>query len=119
MVDVAVRPPQLSGCWKTWDEQDVPRIIRTTMENGAPKVRRRWTGRSRQARASVILPKALYNSFMGWFLTNCQAGVLPTNMVEPVGIESAWRFVEPPQISWPNPDAFQANCLLERLSGWP
>lgn len=119
MTTIAVRPPALSGCWKSWSEQDHPQIIRTSMENGSPKVRRRYTARYRIARVSVVIPKSLYSTFMGWFLVNCQAGILPTLMVEPVGIETAWRFTEAPVISWPNPDVFQADCILERIPGWP
>ena len=119
MVTVAARPPSLTGCWKSWAEQDVSQVIRTTMENGAPKVRRRYTGRMRQAQASVVLAREYYDTFMGWYLTNCQAGVLPTYMVEPLGVTTSWRFVEPPQITWIAPEAFEAQCLLERLPGWP
>lgn len=119
-VEYAEKPAQISGCWQTWDEQDQPQIIRSQMGNGDIKVRRRTTGRRRVADVSITLPAQYYTDFMNWFLLNCQAGILPTNMVEPSGAKTVWRFTAAPQISWPTQATyFRATCNIERLPGWP
>lgn len=120
MVDYATRPASLSGCWSSWSERDMTSVVRTTMETGIVKVRRRTTGLHRTADVTVVLPRSSYVTFMYWFRTLCQSGVMPTNMYEPTGIESIWRFMEPPEIDWsaPSAAAFQASCAIERLPGW-
>lgn len=117
-VTYAERPPALDGCWQTWADQDQPQTIRTQTESGDVKVRRRTTGLARLAEASVTLPASLYADFVDWFRIDCQAGILPTNIVEPSGVESVWRFVEPPQIEWIDPNAFRAGVTLEKRPGW-
>lgn len=119
MVDYAVRPDQLDGCWQTWSEQDVNPTVRSQMETGAPKVRLRFTGFHRVASVSVTLQKELYEFFLDWYRINCQSGVLPTVLKEPDGTEAVWRFIEPPIIEWVGMGAaFNAQCKIERLPGW-
>lgn len=113
------RPPELDGCWATWTESQVSNVIRTQMENGDIKTRRRTTGILRQASASVTLPSDQYDSFMDWFNIASQGGVQPTTLKEPSGVESVWRFTAPPEITWVDTNAFRASCALERLPGWP
>ncbi len=90
------------------------------MDNGSVKVRRRTTGVHRVAQVSVTLEADQYDVFMDWFRVSCRNGIKPTNIFEPTGIESVWRFIEPPQISWAEPQirAFTASCKLERLPSW-
>ena len=120
MVDYAARPVGLPGCWSSWGEQDQPQIIRTSMDSGDIKVRRRYTGLHRRADVSVRLPADSYDTFMTWFRVSCQNGVMPTNIIEPSGVESIWRFVEAPTIQWlgRGAEAFEASCSFERLPGW-
>ncbi len=120
MVDYATRPASLSGCWASWSETDAPQVIRSGMDNGDVKVRRRTTGIHRIAECAVRLPAGNYNSFMEWFRVHCQSGVVPTNIVEPNGTESIWRFMEAPAITWvgETAHAFEASCRFERLPGW-
>jgi hypothetical protein len=114
----AVRPAFLDGCWASWSEQQQQNLLRTQMDSGAIKVRRRTTGIRRVAQVSVSMPAKQYDSFMGWYNVNCQQGVLPTPMCTPQCKEELWRFVEAPQISWVSKDVFTASATIERMPGW-
>jgi hypothetical protein len=120
MVAYATRPDELSGCWSTWSEQDVPTTIRSSMDNGEPKVRRRFTGVLRRAQVSVNCPDYDVQNYMYWFRTLCQQGLMPTAMVSPAGVEAVWRFVEPPVVQWGAPGSGMAvvSATIERLPGW-
>jgi hypothetical protein len=120
MVAYASRPGQLSGCWSSWSEQDQPQFIRTTMDVGPPKVRRRTTGVYRMATVSGPILAPLVPSFWNWFRVLCQGGITPTNIVEPDGTESVWRFVEPPTVSWDDLEGryVMVGAKFERLPGW-
>lgn len=114
------RPAELSGCWRSWSERDKPQALRSGMDTGDVKVRRRFTGRYRTADVAVILDAELYDHFLDWWLIYSQAGVQPTNMIEPNGTESLWRFMEPPEITWPDadPTRFAVTAKIERLPSW-
>lgn len=120
MVTYATRPGQLSGCWASWQEQDVPQFIRTSMDVGPPKVRRRYTGVYRQASVQGPILRSLVPSFWNWYRVSCQGGIMPTNMVEPDGTESIWRWVEPPSVSWDDLEGrfVTVSARIERLPGW-
>jgi hypothetical protein len=90
------------------------------MESGTPKVRRRFTGVYRLAQVSVVMTAAELREFMNWFRIFCQQGVRPTNMFEPDGQESVWRFVEAPTVEWgqPGSDVAKVSVKIEKLPGW-
>jgi hypothetical protein len=117
-VPYAQRPATLDGCWSSWSEQQQQNLLRTQMDSGAIKVRRRTTGIMRVAQVSVSMPAKNYDSFMRWYNVACQQGVLPTMMCTPQCKEELWRFVEAPQISWVSKEVFTASCQIERLPGW-
>ena len=114
----AIRPATLDGCWSSWSEQQQQNLLRTQMDSGAIKVRRRTTGIARVAQVSVSMQATKYAAFMSWYNVNCQQGVLPTPMCTPQCKEELWRFVEAPQISWISKDAFTASATIERMPGW-
>lgn len=119
MVTYVLRPTELDGCWQSWSETDMPAVIRTSMESGHVKVRRRFTGLHRTASATVVMERKLYEIFMNWWRNDCRSGVLPTLVKEPTGAEGVWRFTSPPRITWaPGAKAFEAACELEQLPGW-
>jgi len=120
MVAYAARPIGLPGCWSAWSENDMPVSIRTQMESGLPKVRRRFTGVYRQAEVSLDAPPSILPPFMDWFRISCQQGIMPTAMFEPDGTESVWRFMAPPRIAWPSVHRTYVtiSCAIERLPGW-
>lgn len=120
MTTIAARPSSISGCLQTFTETWENNQIRTTMENGAPKVRNRVTWTVRLGQASVVLLANQYNDFKFWYETSCRQGVLPTRFKMPNStVEEVWRFVEPPTIEWDNSGkAFRATFKLEQLPQW-
>jgi len=114
----APRPAALDGCWASWTEQDIDNVLRTDMDSGTVKSRRRFTGRQRKAQVEVTLPRELHTDFVTWFTVNCRQGAIPTLMKTPYGTEEYWAFSEPPAISWPDRAAFTVTANLYQLSGW-
>jgi hypothetical protein len=117
-ITIGTRPASIDGCWASWTEKAEPVVIRTNMEDGTIKVRRRSTGKLRVASVSRTFPATEYQAFQDWFTVACQQGVIPTRVMTPYGKEEVWRFTEAPQISWADPKAFNVTCALEQLSGW-
>ena len=116
-MDLGNRPSNLDGCWAQWTEKAFDPLIRSNMDSGEPKVRRRFTETLRAARVQVNLTKAQYYDFVIWF-DNCLQGVLPTMMTEPTGVESVWRFAQVPQYDWIDPNAVQISVNIEQLPAW-
>lgn len=120
-IQVASRPASIDGCMQTWAEHDEVKVIRSEVDTGTVKVRRRFTGVVWLVDASVVLPAALYVAFRDWFRINCQSGVLPTYFTTPWGEQVVMRFREPPAIDWgidPAATAFRASMVLEQLPEW-
>lgn len=115
-------PPPWQGtegfCWGQWSEQDVDNVLRTEMDSGTIKSRRRFTGRQRLATVSVQLPASRYKEFIQWFRVTCQAGVLPALMDTPYGDQEPWAFAATPQISWPDRNVFRVSASIYQLPGW-
>ena len=116
-MDLGTRPEKMTGCWSRWQEQSFDYLVRTNMESGEPKVRRRFTKTVRSAKVEVNLTKDLYYEFLEWF-DNCQQGVLPTMMVEPTGAQSIWRFATVPQYDWLDPKVVRVSVNIEQLPAW-
>ena len=117
-ITIATRPASIDGCWASWTEKAEPVVIRTEMEDGTMKVRRRSTGKIRVANVSRAFEAKDYQAFQDWFTVACQQGVLPTRVVTPYGAEEVWRFTEAPEISWLDKKAFAVSCTMEQLAGW-
>ena len=118
-ITTGARPADLDGCWAEWTEQDVDNVLRTDMDNGNIKSRRRFTGLIRKASVGVNLPADKFNSFTVWFRVNCRAGAIPTMVTTPYGTQEAWCFAEPPVISWIDKSVFSVKAEIYRLDGWP
>ena len=121
-IEIGSRPASLSGCFQTWNERQVANTIRTEMENGTVKVRRRTTGIYRQAEVGGVLKGSLYADFVAWWNVNCKQGSIPTRVVTPYGTEEVWRISEPPGIEWLQSGdnaAFRVSMKLERLPEFP
>ena len=118
-ITIANRPATLSGAWASWTEARRSGVIRTEMESGAVKIRRRFTGRYRMAQVSVVLKADQYDDFVDWFEVNCLGGLNPTRVMTPRCVEQVWRFAEPPEIDWIDPGFFRVSATLERNESWP
>ena len=117
-ITIGTRPASIDGCWASWNEKAQPVVIRTEMEDGTVKVRRRSTGKIRVAEVSRTFAATDYQAFQDWFTVACAQGVYATRVMTPYGKEEVWRFSEAPQISWIDPKAFTVSCSIEQLAGW-
>ena len=120
-IEIAPRPAALDGCMQTWAEHDEVQVIRSQMETGAVKVRRRFTGIVWLVDASVTLEASLYKVFRDWYRVACQSGVLPSRFKTPQGVEVVMRFTAPPVYDWsidPGAAAFRVSMTLEQMPEW-
>lgn len=112
-IQTVPRPPQLSGCFRTWSESYVDVVARTEYETGNMRSRRRFTGRNKIVNAEVTLPANQYQTFMNWFLVGQRQGAWATYVKTPEGNEEAFQWVEPPTIQWlPGAIAFTARVVM-------
>ena len=119
LIQIGQRPLSLDGCMASWTEKQEPNIIRTAMENGTIKVRRRTTGIHKQISCTVTLTAEKYDDFMEWFNIDSQQGVIPTRIKRPQdGVEIVVRFREAPQVEWLQSNAFMVTMQFEQLPGW-
>lgn len=116
--EVADRPEELDGCWGSWSEQQTDNIVKSSMDSGVVKTRRRFTGIQRKAQVSVKLRAEKYKAFVDWFNIYQRQGSIPTMVITPYGEEELWQFMAPPQINWPEAGYFEATTELYQQSGW-
>ena len=92
-------------------------VIRTQMDTGPSKLRRRSTASSTPM-SLVFKPvsNVVYADFVSFYDTNLQSGTLPFNMADPITeIVSVFRFVDGYSISPIGLDAFEINVNLEKM----
>ncbi len=116
---VANRPESITGCFASWNEATSQQVIRTSMDTGVVRVRRRFTHIIRQAQVNVTLERKYYQDFMDWIILRCQGGVLPTYVKEPDGSEQIWRIISIPSVDWVDKNAFRTTLSLEKMPEWP
>ena len=117
--EIAPRPTSIDGCFQTLSQTTLENVIRSNMEGGTIKVRRRSTAFIDNADASVTLKAEQYEDFTEWYRTACRGGVIPTRFVfPPDNTEQVWRFASPPAYEWISAEAFRASFQLERLPEW-
>ena len=112
MVEIVARPPQLDGCWQTWNETPIDVILRTEVDSGALHTRRRFTGRSFTVSAQVTMKVEFYEIFMQWFNANQKQGAAATYVTNPQGDQVVVQWTAPPQISWPDKKVFVASVAM-------
>jgi hypothetical protein len=117
-ITIGRRTGGMDGCWSSWSEQEQPMVIRTQMEDGTIKVRRRNTGKHRVATVTRTFKAEHYVNFQLWFDVACAQGIYATRMMTPYGTEEVWRFSSAPQIQWADSKAFSVSCEIEQLAGW-
>jgi hypothetical protein len=124
MADLAVTPfapviawpAELPACAQSWDEQDVPVVVRTQMDIGPPKVRRRYTRTMRNARVGFTMTHAEAMRLRDFFELDTQGGVYEHQFVHPFrGELERFRFVEPPTIANLGALACTVSCSWEQL----
>lgn len=121
-MEVAERPASIDGCFASWREATIPQTIRTSMETGLMRTRRRFTTRARSAQVELTLPSHLYSDFINWIVTRCQGGARPTFIKPPYwregDDEEIWRITGIPPIDWVDRNAFRTQLTIEQMPGW-
>lgn len=109
-------PAGLPDCAESWEEFDQPVTVRTNMEIGPPKVRRRFTRTMRGVRVSFTMDHAQAMQLRDYFEVDLQGGVLEHSFRHPFrgGVE-AFRFVEAPRIANLGALACTVQCSWEQL----
>lgn len=87
------------SCPRSWSRNPKPSLIRSTVEDGYPKVRRRFTKAWDEYQADWMITWAEEAAFMEFFSVDCQDGAYPFYMTEPLGgTQILVRWKEPPSI---------------------
>ena len=90
--------------------------IRSEMETGMPKVRRRFTKPINKLSCSILLNISQYSTFSVFFNTTLNGGVNTFNFNNPLSAStSEFRFITPPQISPLGGQVFQVSMQWEEI----
>jgi hypothetical protein len=80
-----------------WQEVPHPALIRSEVDDGYPKVRRRFTKTWREYQAKWRLGWEQFAAFNSFVETDCGAGAIPFTMPHPMtGVTILVRWKEPP-----------------------
>lgn len=109
--------PALPQCLEYGYSEDLPETtIRTQMEYGPDKVRRRTTVGVGRIRGSVLLTREQAATLATFYDTSIAGGALPFEWVHPrTGATTRFRLVEPPGIAQISPRRWRASLSLEIL----
>lgn len=89
-------------------------LLRTQMEAGPAKVRRRFTAAPRPFKFRVDLTTAQVGTLDAFFLTTCAMGALAFDWLHPrTGASVSYRFVSPPAYTPADGDVWKADLDLE------
>lgn len=105
-------------CPMSWQEVPKPSLIRSEVDDGYPKVRRRWTKTWREYQATWRIDWSLFDDFRTFYETDCGAGSQPFTMEHPVtGATITVRWKEPPTVgaSVENKPVFDVSGTLEMM----
>lgn len=99
-----------------FNQQASPNTIRTKMEAGLDKLRRRYTTPIVNSSVSMIVTFAQYTTLETFYNTTLQGGVLSFNFTDPAdSTEYEYRFIEPPSYSPHNVYNYVASMQWERI----
>jgi hypothetical protein len=106
------------ACPRSWQEQAKPILVRSDVENGFPKVRKRFTRSWAEIQVTWILPWVQKPAVDDFFRLDCQDGAQPFIVVDPfTGANRVVRFKEPPTIaaSVDSKPMMQVSATLETV----
>jgi hypothetical protein len=93
-------PTTLPDCAEQWTEKDRESLIRTPMETGPPKVRRRFTAPMREFTVTMTLRNDQVQPLRDFYDIDCAQGVNSHYFIHPyLQTQQAFRFMAPPQIN--------------------
>lgn len=108
-------PASLPQCPQTWAEVDKPTLIRSDVDVGVAKVRRRYTRDTALYEVSLTLPKDKYQAFEDFYRITLKDGLETFNYDHPyTGKVLEVRFVSPPTKSMTGV-AFQVSMQWESI----
>lgn len=91
-------------------------VIRSDMDAGPPKVRRRFTAKVITIQGSIEINAAQYETLETFFDTTLNGGATSFDWTHPItGDTVSYRFKEPPTYSAVGPVLFRAQLTLEIL----
>jgi hypothetical protein len=92
-------------------------MLRSAMDAGPAKQRRRFTANVRPLRFTVPMTRAQAATFDAWFLATLQGGALAFDLTHPRTLATvSARFTEPPAYAFePGGTTLQVSCSLEVL----
>lgn len=90
----------LPECAQSWEEMDEPNVIRTNVDVGPPKVRRRSTLQLRSVKVGWTMPAEKYELLMEFYETDCLQGINEFEYAHPVTkAVNRYRFSGSPKIT--------------------
>jgi len=108
-------PAGLPDCPQTWNETDISQIIRSEVDVGVAKTRRRYTRERLRISATLTLAKSDYESFRLFYNVTLKDGLETFNYEHPyTGAVLECRFIDSPSISMSN-RAFQIAMEWETI----
>ncbi len=91
-------------------------VVRTDMEQGPAKIRRRTTAAVRALSVSYLMSKAQVETLETFYLTTLMSGSLPFDFTHPRNsVSVSCRFVQPPAYGSANGNYFKVMLALEVL----
>lgn len=102
----------------SWNETPARPIIRSTVEDGQPKVRRRFTKIWFNYETSFRLLWSEHQAFWDFYNLDCQGGASPFTINHPItGASLIVRFAAEPSVSSgvATMPTFDISCKLERM----
>ncbi len=106
------------ACPTAWQETPGNVLLRSEVEAGIPKQRRRWTRAARQVSAQFALtPRGqAYIDLMQFFDIDCQQGAVPFTMHHPYAQDTrTYRWRAPPVISDAENIVLMVSAELEEI----
>lgn len=110
-------PSSLPDCPNDWSEGDRPIVLRSEVDVGPGKVRRRMTRATTLAQAEFRLTTPEWQTLREFFRIECQSGAGAFDWPHPITKEVAsWRFREPPATTVLDPiGIFSVRLALEEV----
>lgn len=95
---------------ESYNEQDIPRIVKSATETGPVKTRVSFTKRRKKVSASILCSLTDYETFSNFFDITLAGGALPFDFKHPItGVLTTWLFEEPPSYSMEGPIYVRAS----------
>lgn len=105
-------------CPRSWTRMPKPSLVRSAVDDGYPKVRRRFTKSWDEYEATWVLNWADEPAIIAFFTTDCQDGSSPFYINDPyTGQQILVRWKEPPNVSGSvdTKPTVQVSATLERV----